>query len=59
MARKRAFIPPIERVQDGFVFNIGEEERELVIRLLTELGQLLMGESGDPRLIRIFPPAYH
>jgi len=59
MARKRAFIPPIERVRNGFVFNIGSDERELVARLLTELSQLLMGESGDPRLIRIFPPAYH
>ncbi|MEY2417153.1 MAG: hypothetical protein QOH53_2487 [Ilumatobacteraceae bacterium] len=59
MARKRAFIPPIERVRNGFVFNIGNDERELVARLLTELSQLMMGESGDPRLIRIFPPAYH
>ena len=59
MARKRAFIPPIERVQDGFMFNIGDDERQLVTRLMTELGQLLMGEAGDPRLIRIFPPAYH
>jgi hypothetical protein len=59
MARKRAFIPPIERVGDGFVFNIGDDERQLVARLLTELSQLLMGESGDPRLKRIFPPAYH
>jgi hypothetical protein len=59
MARKRAFIPPIERVRDGFVFNIGDDEKQLVTRLLTELGQLLMGESGDPRLVRMFPPAYH
>ncbi|HVE18117.1 MAG TPA: DUF2017 family protein [Ilumatobacteraceae bacterium] len=59
MARKRAFIPPIERVRNGFVFNIGPDERQLVARLLTELSQLLMGESSDPRLIRIFPPAYH
>jgi Domain of unknown function (DUF2017) len=59
MARKRAFIPPIERVPDGFVFNIGDDERQLVARLLTEMSQLLMGEAGDPRLIRIFPPAYH
>lgn len=59
MARKRAFIPPIERVRGGFAVNIGNEEKQLVARLLTELGQLLMGESGDPRLIRIFPPAYH
>ena len=59
MARKRAFIPPIERVRDGFAFNIGDDERRLVARLLTELSQLLMGEADDPRLIRIFPPAYH
>jgi hypothetical protein len=59
MARKRAFIPPIERVRNGFVFNIGNDERQLVARLLNELSQLLMGESGDPRLVRIFPPAYH
>ena len=59
MARKRAFIPPIERVRDGFAFNIGDDERQLVSRLLIELSQLLMGESDDPRLIRIFPPAYH
>jgi hypothetical protein len=59
MARKRAFIPPIERVRDGFTFNIGDDERQLVTRLLTELSQLLVGESNDPRLVRIFPPAYH
>lgn len=59
MPRKRPFIPPIERVRNGFVFNIGNDERQLVARLLTELSQLLMGESGDPRLVRIFPPAYH
>jgi hypothetical protein len=59
MARKRAFIPPIARVRDGFAFNIGDEERQLVARLLTELSQLLVGESDDPRLVRIFPPAYH
>ncbi len=59
MPRKRAFIPPIERVREGFAFNIGDDERQLLARLLTELSQLLMGESDDPRLIRIFPPAYH
>ena len=59
MARKRAFIPPIERVRDGFAFNIGDDERQLVARLLTELSQLLMSGEDDPRLIRIFPPAYH
>ena len=41
------------------MFNIGDDERGLITRLLTELSQLLMGESGDPRLVRMFPPAYH
>jgi uncharacterized protein DUF2017 len=59
MARKRAFIPPIERVRDGFAFNIGDDERQLIARLLTEMSQLLMGQFDDPRLIRMFPPAYH
>lgn len=59
MARRRSFTPPVERVRDGFVFNIGDEERQLVTRLLTELSQLLMGEADDPRLKRMFPPAYH
>jgi uncharacterized protein DUF2017 len=59
MARKRAFIPPIERVRDGFAFNFGDDERQLIARLLNELSQLLMGQFDDPRLIRMFPPAYH
>ena len=59
MARRRTFIPPVERVRDGYAFNIGNEERQLVTRLLNELSQLLVGESGDPRLVRMFPPAYH
>lgn len=59
MARKRSFIPPVERVVDGFAFNIGDEERQLVARLLGELSQLLMGEANDPRMVRMFPPAYH
>jgi Domain of unknown function (DUF2017) len=59
MARRRSFIPPIERVAAGFVFNIGDDERALVVKLLNELSQLMMAEPGDPRLIRVFPPAYH
>ncbi|HSB88157.1 MAG TPA: DUF2017 family protein [Ilumatobacteraceae bacterium] len=58
MAR-RSFIPPVQRVGERFTFNIGEGERELLTRLLNELSQLLVGESDDERLVRIFPPAYH
>jgi hypothetical protein len=59
MARKRAFTPPVQRVRDGYAINLGDDERQLITRLLTELSQLLMGESDDPRLVRMFPPAYH
>jgi Domain of unknown function (DUF2017) len=59
MARRRSFIPPIERVTEGFMFNFGDDERALVVKLLNELSQLMMGEPGDPRLIRVSPPAYH
>jgi hypothetical protein len=59
MARKRQFVPPVQRVGGGFAFNLGEAERDVVTRLLGELSQLLVGQSDDPRLVRIFPPAYH
>lgn len=58
MAR-RAFRPPIERLQRGFRINLADEERELVRRLLTELRGLLLGPSDHPALTRIFPAAYH
>ena len=59
MKREPAFVPPIERAAEGYVINLGAGERQLVTRLLDELTQLLVGESDDPRLVRIFPPAYH
>jgi len=59
MARKRPFIPPVERVVGGYALNIGDEERQLLSRLLGELSQLLTAGSDDPRMVRMFPPAYH
>lgn len=59
MKREPAFVPPIVRAADGYVINLGTGERELLSRLLNELTQLLVGEADDPRLVRIFPPAYH
>jgi hypothetical protein len=59
VARKRTFIPPIERVNDGFAINIDADERQLVSRLLEELSELLLSGTDDNRLIRMFPPAYH
>jgi hypothetical protein len=57
--REPAFVPPIVRASDGYVINLGTGERQLLTRLLTEFTQLLVGEADDPRLVRIFPPAYH
>lgn len=59
MIRRRRPPPPIDRVADGFVVNIGEPERDLLERLLGELSQLLTNGVDTPVLRRMFPPAYH
>lgn len=59
MKREPAFVPPVVRAADGYVVNLGTGERQLLSRLLNEFTQLLVGEADDPRLVRIFPPAYH
>lgn len=59
MIGRRAFHPPVERIDDGFRINIDSEERELLRRLLGELRALLLGPSDHPALARIFPTAYH
>jgi len=38
--------------------RLSREERKLLVGLATELRSLLEGESGDPSLRRLFPPAY-
>ncbi len=53
------FRPPIERVKDGFRINLDPDERELVLRLVSEMRDLLMGPSDNPALTRVFPAAYH
>ena len=62
----RAPKPPIERIGRQFRINLDVEERDLIERLLNELRQLLnepvssaTGVSGDDRLRRLFPAAYH
>jgi hypothetical protein len=60
MARRRwEFRPPIERVDGGFRINLGDSEREVLLRLLDEMRTLLMGPSDNPALVRMFPTAYH
>ena len=56
MAKPR---PPIERLGASFRINLDEEERELIGRLMGELRELLAEPSGDDRLRRLFPAAYH
>lgn len=51
--------PPFVRSEHGFVLTLGGEERDLLVRLLNELTQLLVGSADEPVLRRMFPPAYH
>ena len=53
------FRPPIERVKNGFRINLDPDERDLVLRLVSEMRNLLMGPSDNPALTRVFPAAYH
>ena len=74
---ERDFVAPIERVDNSDVdplgaFDAGEgaqfrlnfdtEERELLVRLLGEMKDLLTSEPNEqtaPLLHRLFPPAFH
>ena len=49
----------LERTPDGGVLvRLSPEERSLLLGLAAELRAQLEGESGDPSLRRLFPPAY-
>jgi hypothetical protein len=49
----------MKRTADGGVeLRLSREERTLVASLAAELRSLLEGETGDPSLRRLFPPAY-
>jgi uncharacterized protein DUF2017 len=49
----------MERTADGGLeLRLSREERTLLAGLAAELRSLLEGESGDPSLRRLFPPAY-
>jgi hypothetical protein len=50
---------PIERAVDGFACNVDRDERDLLLRLLGELRNLLTVDPASDALTRIFPPAYH
>lgn len=56
MARRR---PPFENTKQGFRCNLDSDEIHLVRRLLGEVRELLtVTEPDDPKMLRLFPPAY-
>ena len=49
----------MKRTADGGVEpQLSRDERKLVANLASELRSLLDGDTGDPSLRRLFPPAY-
>ena len=53
------FKPPFAATKKGFSFNLGPEERHVVRRLIGEVGELLKTSAADdPKMARLFPPAY-
>ena len=49
----------MKRTADGGVeLQLSRDERALVANLASELRSLLDGDTGDPSLRRLFPPAY-
>lgn len=74
---ERDFVPPVDRVDNSdvdplgafdngegpkFQLNFEVEERELLVRLLGEIKELLTSEPDErtaPLLHRLFPPAFH
>lgn len=57
MFRRR---PPFQRVVGrGITVSLSADERQLVRRLLGEVRELLSeAPVGDPKMLRLFPPAY-
>ena len=49
--------PPVRATPDGYLVALVEEERELLIRLMGELRDLLV-QDDHPYLERLFPTAY-
>jgi len=58
MALRRRFVPPVQAVKGGWKINLDSEERNLLIRLMGELGALMTGPEDNELLLRLFPVAY-
>jgi len=51
--------PPFATTKKGIAVNLGPDERGLLRTLLGEVRELLTtAPIGDPKLARLFPPAY-
>ena len=58
MARRRRFVAPVEAVPGGWRITLDVEERNLLIRLMGELRELLGGPPDNELVRRLFPTAY-
>ncbi len=58
MALRRRFVPPVQAVRGGWKITLDAEERNLLIRLMGELGALMTGPEDNELLLRLFPVAY-
>ena len=58
MALRRRFVPPVKAVKGGWRITLDVEERNLLIRLMGELGALMTGPEDNELLLRLFPVAY-
>lgn len=59
MARRKTPPSPVRRAGARYEIDLGDEGRELVVRLLGQLRDLLVSGAESPALRRVFPPAYH
>jgi hypothetical protein len=58
MALRRRFVAPVEAVDAGWRINLDDEERGLLLRLMSELQALLTGPDDNELIRRLFPVAY-
>ena len=57
MALRRKFVPPVRAVRGGWQITLDDEERNLLIRLMSELQALLTGPDDNELIRRLFPVA--
>ncbi len=54
----RELAPPVRRVDGGWAMSFDDDERDLLVRLMGELRDLLSSEANSPLLDRLFPTVY-